>query len=87
MAKAKVKTKEEVKEVGGKNLSLEKRMELYEKDFNKFKETMSEQWGLSLGLELMYTPRGMFPRLTLVDLMKKEPNPNGEQKEISEQAA
>ena len=54
-----------------KDLSLEKRVELYSTAFEEFKAKMVEEFGLALEVELLTTPRAIVPRLTLVDLQKK----------------
>lgn len=78
---AKVTKKEKVGGVPAgmtsKDLSLEKRVELYSTAFEEFKAKMVEEFGLALEVELLTTPRAIVPRLTLVDLQKKnEQNQN-----------
>lgn len=76
MAKAK---KVEVKEAvpspyAPTDLSLEKRVEMYSKEFDKFKSDMENTFGLRIDMELVFNPRGIVPRMVLVDLLKKENN-------------
>lgn len=81
--KAELKKKEEVKVLGGmsaKDLSIEKRQELFQAAYNKFEAEMKETLGLGIGCEILYTPRAAVPRLTLVDLLPKKENvPQGNQ--------
>lgn len=79
MAKAKVK--EEVAAVEdnsipsgmkAKDLSLEKRVDMYSKEFEKFKATNAEVFGLMIDVELAHLAKGIFPRMILVDLLKNQ---------------
>lgn len=79
MAKAKkVEDKQEVVVKGvpspyaASDLSLEKRVELYSAEFEKFKTDNENQFGLKIDVELAHTAKGIFPRMVLVDLLKKE---------------
>ena len=81
MAKAQLKNKEVVdsKLPGGmkaSDLSVEKRVELFTKEFEKFNKETAETFGIQLGVEIAYTPRAIVPRLTVVDLLKKNDNQN-----------
>ena len=81
MAKAKLLKVEEVTSgipsgMQAKDLSLEKRMELYQADFKKFNEEMAETYGLSLATEIKYAPQAIVPRMVLVDLLKKQDGQN-----------
>lgn len=74
---AKAKKVEEVKSAVvspyvATDLSLEKRVELYEQEFIKFKTDMENTFGLRLDVEVAHTPKGIFPRMVLVDLLKKD---------------
>lgn len=66
--------KKELKEstISAKDLSLEKRIELYQAEFNKFKDAMGDTYGLTLDVEIVYHPKGSVPRMVLVDLLKKD---------------
>lgn len=55
-----------------KDLSLEKRIELFQTEFNEWKDEMANKYGLSLDVELTGLPRAIVPRLVLVDLTKKQ---------------
>lgn len=55
-----------------KDLSLEKRVELYGKEFDKFKSDMANQFGLNIDVEVMVHPKGIMPRMVLVDLLAKK---------------
>lgn len=71
----KAKEKKEVKNSGAmsaKDLSIEKRQELFQVAFNQFEAAMRDQFGLGLSAEIVYSPRAAVPRITLVDLLKKE---------------
>ena len=70
--KAQVKAKEEVLPEGFKasDLSVEKRVELFTAEFEKFNKETSEQFGIALSVEIVTHPKGIVPRLTLVDLLK-----------------
>lgn len=73
---AKVKVKESVVDNGIPNgmkasdLSVEKRFALYQAALKKFDEEASKIFGVSVGVELKYTPRGIVPAMVLVDLLK-----------------
>ncbi len=54
-----------------KDLSVEKRVQLFSADFEKFKAEMSQTYGLTIGVELAGYPNALFPRMTLIDLLKK----------------
>ncbi len=54
------------------DLSVEKRVELYQKVFEKFKAETSEMFGLAIGVEIAWTPNAAVPRMVLVDLLKKK---------------
>lgn len=76
MAKAKLKEKEEIGgiPVGMKasDLTVEKRVELFTKEFEKFNKETSETFGIRLGVELSYAPQAIVPKLTVIDLLKKK---------------
>lgn len=76
MGKAKLKVKEEETKLPegmkAKDLSVEKRVELFTKEFEKFNEETREAFGIALSVELVFNPKGVVPRLTLVDLLKQE---------------
>jgi hypothetical protein len=59
-------------------LSLEKRVELYQKEFDVFKEENSKKYGLVIDCEIAVLPKGIFPRMVLVDLTKKNEQANQE---------
>lgn len=63
------------------DLSLEKRTELYQAEFENFKKTTEEKYGLALNVEIVWTPRAAVPRLTLFDLLKKDGNQQEKQPE------
>lgn len=73
----KAKLKEKKKEVVGvipdgmqaKDLSVEKRIELYQEVVKKFDAEMSQIYGLSIGVELNISTKGIFPKMVLVDLL------------------
>lgn len=74
MGKAKLKEKEVGNIPEGmqiKDLSPEKRSELYQVELQKFDAEMTKVYGISLSAEISYTPRGIFPRLVLVDTLTK----------------
>jgi hypothetical protein len=60
------------------DLSLEKRVELYQKEFDVFKEENSKKYGLVIDCEIAVLPKGIFPRMVLVDLTKKNEQANQE---------
>ena len=80
---AKLKAKEKVEEVVGNipegmkiiDLTVEKRMELYQQAVQKFDEEMSKTYGLSLGVELNFKASGITPKMVLVDLLAKKNEP------------
>lgn len=72
MAKAKKVESIVTSGMQAKDLSLEKRVELYNKEYEKFKNDMSEQYGLTLDVELIYHPKGTMPRMVIVDLLAKK---------------
>ena len=75
MAKAKILAKEETKLPGGmkaSDLSVEKRVELFTAEFEKFNKESAETFGIRLGVELNYAPQAIVPRLTVIDLLKKK---------------
>lgn len=77
MAKAKLKAKTETAIPSGmtaKDLTVEKRMELFMPTFEKFKQDTSDMFGLALACEIMATPQAIVPRMVLVDLLKKAPD-------------
>ncbi len=61
-------------EFKAKDLSLEKRVELYSKDFEAFKKEKYEEYGLQLDVEMARLPKGTFPRMVLVDPTKTNEN-------------
>ncbi len=64
------KAEKKANKVQAKDLSLEKRIELYNVDFEKFKKETADKYGLALTTEIVYTPQAAVPRLTLYDLLK-----------------
>lgn len=72
MAKAQLKGKELPAGMQAKDLSIEKRTELFQALFDKFAKEAGEQFGLGLGAEIVWTPRAAVPRLVVVDLLKKD---------------
>ena len=81
MAKAQIKAKEEgvLKEevslptgIKASDLTVEKRVELFTKEFEKFNKETSETFGIRLGVELNYAPQAIVPRLTVIDLLQKK---------------
>ena len=75
MAKAKILAKEETKLPGGmkaSDLSVEKRVELFTAEFEKFNKESAETFGIRLGVELNYAPQAIVPRLTVIDLLQKK---------------
>lgn len=62
-----------------KDLSQEKRIELYTADYEAFKKEKADQYGLMLDVELAFTPKGIVPRQVLIDLVKQQ-NEQGEGK-------
>lgn len=78
---AKVKVKNEKTEGGNLpegvkiiDLSPEKRVELYQKELQKFDSMGVEVYGVSVGVEMVYSKSGIIPRMVLVDVLtqKKE---------------
>lgn len=53
-----------------KDLSIEKRVELFNSEYEKFKVDMENTFGLKIDVELVYHPKGTVPRVVLVDLLK-----------------
>lgn len=76
--KAKLKTKEEgVAEklpagMKASDLTVEKRVELFTKEFEKFNKESADTFGIRLGVELNYAPQAIVPRLTVIDLLAKK---------------
>lgn len=60
-------------EMTAKDLSLEKRIELYQEAFDAFKKYAATEFGLTLDIELAGMPRAIIPRMIVVDLLK-QPN-------------
>ena len=60
------------------DLSVEKRMELYGQEVARFDKEMSETYGVSLGVELKFSPKGIIPTMVLVDLLSKKNVKNSE---------
>lgn len=73
MPKAKIKKTKEVSAIPegmkASDLSQEKRMKLYQEVVKQFDAEMSQTYGISLGVELKFTPKGVFPQMVLVDLL------------------
>lgn len=56
------------------DLSPEKRIELFQVEFNKFNTEMADKFGLALGAEILATPKAIVPRIVLVDLLANKGN-------------
>ncbi len=73
MAKAKLKKEGETIPEGMKiiDLSPEKRSELYQTALRKFDEESVKIYGISVGVELAFSPQGIKPKMVLVDTLRK----------------
>jgi len=69
---AKAKEKEVKSDLQIKDLPYEKRMELFNKELETFMKKESEIYGITLGVEIMWSPRGAAPRIVLLDLLAKK---------------
>jgi len=69
----KAKQKEELK---SKDLSVEKRNELFIKAYQEFEKEASEKYGMRIGAQLAYSQQGIVPRLVTLDLLAKNENQN-----------
>ena len=58
-----------------KDLSVEKRIELYQKVLKDFDTEMSATFGVSLGAEIKFSPKGIVPVIVLIDLLAKKNEP------------
>lgn len=75
MAKAKVKEIEVLTIPEGmkaSDLSQEKRIEIFQSVFDKAKEGWANDFGLALDVEIVFNPKGVVPRLVVVDLLQKK---------------
>lgn len=76
--KAKLKEKKEIVEsnipegVNIIDLSVEKRIELYQQALTKFDQEGTKTYGVSVGVEMKFSPQGIVPRMVLVDMLKKK---------------
>jgi hypothetical protein len=59
-----------------KDLSIEKRCELYNKERDTALASLTEKYGLAEDIELVFNRKGIIPRVVLMDLTAKN---NGEQ--------
>lgn len=57
-----------------KDLSVEKRSELYQQALAKFDKEATELYGMSVGVELKYTKQGIIPIMVVVDVLKNKEN-------------
>lgn len=57
-----------------KDLSPEKRIELFSAEFETFKKHAIDTYGLEIAVELVGMPRAIIPRIVVNDLLK---NPDG----------
>ncbi len=79
MAKAEKKEVKETKVVppslpGGmsaKDLSIEKRTELFNAAFQEFQKMGAETFGLKVGCQMAYLPQATVPRMVVIDLLNK----------------
>lgn len=85
---AKVNKKEVKKEEAGipsgmqaRDLSVEKRGEIFSQNFEKFKTQNLELLGMTLDVEQAYTPKGAFPRMVMIDMLAKEKNEKAKQEQ------
>lgn len=82
MAKAEKKQLPSKKEVptgmSAKDLSVEKREELFQEAMQTFLNEAGETYGLTIDVQLIITRRGIVPRLVYIDLLK---NTDGKQAE------
>jgi hypothetical protein len=65
--KAQLKTKDS--EIKLTDLTIEKRTELFTKEFEKFSVSNADTLGCKIGLELAYLPQGVVPKLVVIDLL------------------
>lgn len=63
------------------DLSLEKRVALYQEEFDKWKKEMADRYGLTLGVELTGYPKALVPQMVLLDLMKNKKDGQGSEKQ------
>lgn len=56
-------------------MTVEKRVELFTKEFEKFNKESADTFGIRLGVELNYAPQAIVPRLTVIDLLAKKNEP------------
>jgi hypothetical protein len=65
------------------DLSVEKRIELYQELLKNFDAENSKVYGVSVGVEIKFAPQGIVPRMVLVDLLanKNEPKPTENKEE------
>lgn len=86
MAKAKIKAKKNIPEgMTLKDLSFEKRRELFIEKFTEFNKTQDTDLGVSIGLEIAWTKQAAVPRMVLVDLLTKENENEKQQTEDSKE--
>lgn len=77
MAKAKPKSNLSGKVISStqlKDLSVEKRVELFNKEFEDFKTHTENNFGLKIDVEIVFNKKGIIPRVVLVDLLARNPN-------------
>ena len=79
--KAQLKNKEETVEVLPegikiKDLTVEKRIELFIKSYQEFEKKGIETFGCKLGVEQNYLPQAIVPKLVVIDLLKKDETKN-----------
>lgn len=55
-----------------KDLSVEKRLELFNVTFEKFQDEMKEVYGLQLGANIIWASIGAVPRIVIIDLLEKK---------------
>lgn len=58
--------------MSARDLSVEKRIELFQEAFVKFQKESGENLGMGLGCKIAYTPQAAIPCHTAVDLLKKQ---------------
>lgn len=72
---AKAKKVEKVNTISAMNLSdlsLEKRIEVFNKRRDEFLKTSSDELGLTENCELVFDRRGIVPRIVIIDLLAKQ---------------
>jgi hypothetical protein len=72
----KANKKEVSNNLKAKDLSVEKRVELYQAALTQFDKESIEKYGMSVGAELRITKQGIQPLLVLVDVLAQQNEKN-----------